>query len=1750
MKSTKTSFRMFSLVIVLGMLMSMALPVTAAQTPQSPLPVVAEETSVAAVAAQEAVVDGTDWLQKLHPDLRKLVQSADRTLVPDGSKAVGTENTVMIEVVFTLAEGESVPDLSQYFVDGKFIERNPLGKNGVYLHRIDGVVPVNVLQKIASNSSVSQVLAVVLEKNGSPDDFPIDEPREDIVVTAEDLAALRVASQDLKDKTVSWEDARVFGDGVPYPEPKDWFEVMTVGPHKAEAAWARGFTGEGVTVAVIDDGIDPAHPDLMGTQKLITDPDSPYAGWPMVFSPLSTKLAFYDYYLGYSYIANGYPSAFYVDTSEIAVLTPCGAGLSCFDFTPLIDYGVLNSKTHNYVMDSTMSKSHNVHVGTHPDNDLRDYVWGEKPALIVVDPNTPGVYDTVIIDLNDNYDFTDDKPLTKADLGDLENTYNNMVSYLDINVDGLADISGGMVYYISDGETSIPTADWLWLPVVHDPGDIVAIAGSSFAYEYSHGTQCASNIVAQGVVNARLPQFDLNGDGTLENLNSGAVYGMAPDAKVVNVSDIYYDFDNSKIDAWYFAAIGYDGVDQTGYSVLENDYGYEDTDAIQIGSNSFGASSDYADGWDYDGQVVAQVQEFWAPNLQLTFSTGNGGPGFGTSSPPSPATAIAVGASTEFGSTGWDSIKDIDQITFNDITPFSNRGPGAREGAGVDVVAGGAYAGGDEELNYYSISTWGWPNGNESWTSWGGTSRSSPVAAGILALIYDAYEETNGYWPDFDEAQALLMSSATDVNYDVYTQGAGSVNADRGTLVASGEYGTMTQPFSWVPGDYRGEDYPAFAHVVYPDSTYSTDFTVYNPSDQPIEVEISDGRWELTGSDTFDYSITQTMLDNATEDTFYSSPQWIIPMTEPTWDNDMGINIPEETDLMVVRMIYDYDTFDMGRDYSADTRFRLMVYDWKDQNDNGIVWDDKDADGNVDFVENHSVELADPGNYLLNCSNPNSEIDCYEYERFGYNRPTGNVLEMWVQKPLERMHDGLFIGLQQYPAYSNPADVSFEVDYYQFVDHPYLSTDETSLVVPGRDSEGPGSATFTATINTPADLAPGFYEAAIKVYDPGSGMEPVIPAYDEHTTVIPVTMNVVADFAPGMTLGGEAVRTADADLLYNNGQMRGYTDWGWREESGDGRFFYIDVQPEPAEPDAGVTSLLVKDVWDGYAVDQGDDTVAMNDIDTWIYGPSESGLGTIWPPTWQDPDYYGPYTLGLVGNSLDVRSGRATWNFNTATGTTEDWIGAPMQEGLFEIFQHNGLYQGDQFSIGFEKEVGVLQSAPAAFDITVYEDSGLVGSVSMSSSFEFDAISAQAFGLGGAETTHDIELSESANGNDYQEEFEVTNGAKITVSTSSAISDIDLYLYYCGLDGLSCSQRGASESGGSAESITVLMPEDGFWVVEVFNYSGEAGFFDLYKNVIQGDDLTVTNIVGSAGEFSFDVNYDKTMNPGDTYTGLILFGPEVAPGLLELNVTITRAAPVAGITVDVDKTVAFPSDTLTYTIMLQNSGDDPTATFDFMADLPDGISYDSVVSSVGVTYNAGQNRIECLGCTLATDDNEVTLVATVGTDVIEGEVITLTGTMIAMHGDQPEPQVMDSADVTIHAADLTTSYKEADVALAWPGDEIEYSVHIINTGTVAVEVALEDYLSDHVEFVEGILPFGYVFYNDVDHLVTWSGTVLAGDEVTVVFKVKVADDLEGWGLSIENTADLIYYDGMVKLSVDADSIPVVYVMSYLPLIFK
>ena len=350
------------------------------------------------------------------------------------------------------------------------------------------------------------------------------------------------------------------------------------------------------------------------------------------------------------------------------------------------------------------------------------------------------------------------------------------------------------MYFIADGVHYVPGTDWLFdFPTlgIQPPasGSLIGLHGP-WDSGYSHGTQCASNVVGSGQIDGYLPEFqDID---PYPGTPSGAVYGAAPQAKLVPMNSSWGFSGNATYrDAYLLAAIGWDGITQTGTSFPGGEP-EEDTDAIQITSNSYGFSAEFNDGWDNTSMVVDDIMRNFAPYLQFLFSTGNGGPGYGTAAPPSPSSGIAVGASTEYGSTGWDTITYTTQINYNDVAAFSNSGPGAREGAGVDILAAGAYAAGAEELNYYGKSYFNVLDGNLSWSTWGGTSRSSPTAAGVLALIYQAYKDKHGVWPTAELAKSILMASATDVNHDAFKQGAGAVNADVGTALANGLYGVYT----------------------------------------------------------------------------------------------------------------------------------------------------------------------------------------------------------------------------------------------------------------------------------------------------------------------------------------------------------------------------------------------------------------------------------------------------------------------------------------------------------------------------------------------------------------------------------------------------------------------------------------------------------------------------------------------------------------------------------------------------------------------------------------------------------------------------------------------------------------------------------------------------------------------------------------------------------------------------------------------
>ena len=72
--------------------------------------------------------------------------------------------------------------------------------------------------------------------------------------------------------------------------------------------------------------------------------------------------------------------------------------------------------------------------------------------------------------------------------------------------------------------------------------------------------------------------------------------------------------------------------------------------------------------------------------------------------------------------------------------------------------------------------------------------------------------------------------------------------------------------------------------------------------------------------------------------------------------------------------------------------------------------------------------------------------------------------------------------------------------------------------------------------------------------------------------VVPVSVAVAAQATQDATgaltgaieFGGKDVAAAQRDSIYNNGSVFGASDWTWRAESGDWRFFYFDVPEKPA----------------------------------------------------------------------------------------------------------------------------------------------------------------------------------------------------------------------------------------------------------------------------------------------------------------------------------------------------------------------------------------------------------------------------------------------------------------------------------------------------------------------------------------------------------------------------------------------------------
>jgi hypothetical protein len=1236
-----------------------------------------------------------------------------------------------------------------------------------------GRVPADHLTKLASGAGVEYVA------DNGPKAPPV-LPDQTAPTASQSLVAGKQAVALVRQATASGV-VKSFADAVnsdsattgPGGLPTDWYEVGLT--HKSALAWANGFTGEGVKVAVADDGVDFGHPDLQGTQAYVTDPASPYYGWPMAFDPYSTYLYALDVLTGSTNVRDA-ATWFSATDATITEADP--------------EYGGVT-----YALPGT-SLSGTYHLGRLWDQNLMSARWYSEPVmLLVADEETSGVYGTVYVDLNDNQDFTDDKACTKDD----------PISYLDFvdaagspGTDGIADLSGGMVYWISDGVNQPPYAEQVFSDLgssavdVPAAGSLVCMMGS-YDLAADHGTLCASVVAGQG----RIDGSSLQGTRPAFKTGSGGmVQGGGRDAEVVAIGDVYSAYALSTLLAYDFSSYGPDAMAGSG-------------DEVQIVSNSYGESATDNDEWDYASRYVTLLNTGDAPNTTFLFATGNGGPGYGTSTAPSPSTAIKVGASTQFGADGgWDSIDTSAQVTFGDVAPFSNRGPTAMGHLAPTIVADGAYASGAVALGMANGNGW------NAWETWGGTSRSTPVASGNLALVYQAFEGEHGRWPTYDEARMLLSSGATDLNYDTLVQGAGMVDANRSTMLAAGMAGAGIEasPTAWYPGGYRGAVEPAFAQVVNPGDTVTAPLTLSNPGTSTANVTIADSWMQRTGS-----TVVTVTLDPANETTYMTTrPDALIDVT--------GL-VPAGTQLLVARATVPLSRIDPDSDNTAENSVRLLAYDWTDRNGNGRLWNDANANGAVNT----------------------GEIDLNEYMRFTYCLATGPSLEVRVQEPLGRSHDGIYIGLQ-HQARSGPVTVRVELSYWERTDMPWLSPTVTSTSVPAG-----GSRVTTMRCVVPADAPLGTYEGEYRVSVAGT------------VTVVPVVITVAGDSA-GVTYGG----ATPYEQLMDGSRVFGYQDWNWRAEAGDWRFFATDVPP--SEAGTG-TLLLAHTSWQA----------PPTDIDTLIYGPAE-------PDPTRPSSGLGPYDLELKGGSPNTNTGAGVWTFDTSTGGASDWVTGPLSAGLNEIVLHNVVFSGTRTAESFGGETGVLGASATSLS---YDDAEPehVADLSFTSTLDLPGFSAEGYGLapvwtGSASVTQD---------GTWIREFDVEHAGFIEASIANQGSDLDLYLDYW--DGGGWYPVAASETPMGDEYLKVLTPGDGLYRMRVFGFDVNGGTdgFAARLAVPQGTGVTVTGLPAGAVSAGKPIALEVALSaPRLTLDeregellGVVNCGPAGSPNALQVPISLT-----------------------------------------------------------------------------------------------------------------------------------------------------------------------------------------------------------------------------------------------------------------------
>ncbi|MHA2406315.1 MAG: S8 family serine peptidase, partial [Candidatus Hermodarchaeia archaeon] len=577
---------------------------------------------------------------------------------------------------------------------------------------------------------------------------------------------------------------------------------------------------------------------------------------------------------------------------------------------------------------------------------------------------------------------------------------------------------------------------------------------------------------------------------------------------------------------------------------------------------------------------------------------------------------------------------------FDQIPDFSSAGPTPQALPKPDCVAPGAWA---WDITFLQDAA---GNGNNAFSTFGGTSASAPMGAGVAALIFQALAEPLGAIPDGEQeglVKTIIKSSCDDIKQPPLRQGSGRINAYKAVKLAflndsssiwfasnhtfaefdSG--GSADHRAGWWRAVYMQMDYlgtPGLADYT-PYSYTATDYSgVYFPfMDAGFTThQVFSGTSEYhnvssTTGDGGDIDYLDAIMYqefNSSSHTFTSTSTYT---TYPLFGTYSGVDnfdaifmdqFFNRADYAIIYIQYNRDKFEALQALATSSNY-VCLHDWNDTNGNNVIdFQSSTSKGEVRRVgfdysgtNCHQVHIGDPGAQWMGYQNATL-----------YYHDVGIELFLW-----------------------RSLDVIVTIRLFEKVDWDWFTFTQYS-------SSGP---IWNVSYSVPVDTDPGIY----------AGFVVAKLGLDEQ--LFPITCRVDGQVTPGSTLtwGGCNGRP------YDNTAITGALNYQGEYMSGEWRYYYIDVAADA--PPNFTTWVMTNVSW------QDPET----NVDVMLYMTGYGSRG-FFPQGWQDSTYEHIKDGYWVGSPTGLNPPQ---NVLLLDWTWDPWVSAT-DRGYLMIVLHISAYGG------------------------------------------------------------------------------------------------------------------------------------------------------------------------------------------------------------------------------------------------------------------------------------------------------------------------------------------------------------------------------------------------------------------------------------------------------------------------------------------